>query len=798
MRYFYLFIFLIASCGVKMPNPESRVTFISEKTSSNRSDDEQLADAMMAGLVDFQTVKPLFNENCVSCHNSTRSVGGFDFSKYPSNAVSLTDATEIYFGAAKGAVTVSRMPPQPLDSDTRFVFATLLKIFVENKAKENISNAIRIDEKNMLSEIKKLSAAIKIYEERKRNLGGSKIVNFDDHVRPLMQDYCLGCHTASPRWNLSSYEAASYEADKNTEKKWTTVVKLVASDYMPPKSQDTAVLKQTLRAWQEAGFPQSAQSARLTLTNPSIIENFICEDPKKLPVAYVNRLTTYQYLSMLRKGVGNDDMVNSSAKGLIQDNFANGAPNIGAMVSRDKLESYVDVALNLSRKIVNDKPTLYRLFPCLNTTDANAVFNCVNTNMVMQFAQTIWRRPVREPERAKFEAMYHEGISKNVGNDVIYVTILSSIFASPNTFMHSESALAGGRIDANQRKLLLSKWDLANKISILISDSRASTTLVTRSDEYLTTGSSATIETELNGLLNSNWTIFYGRFARAWLKLDSMPLPQIEGLDPAQSLALKSAMTDEIRYTVAYVFHNEQTFEDLFKTRATNVSNLKLKEIYGASVEPGPALTTIPDSRPGGILLRAGLLTTDSISGKIVPRGAKFYSILFGRSLVAPAITDPNILKLMDDAELKKATHSSRWFYDTVTKAAASCAACHNVINPAGYALQQYDGSGKFRGDGETKSGVYMPYDLASKMFFRDGTTTLVNGPTEYSNAAASSQEVRILFVKTLYEYLTGKTSDRLNACLQQKMLHMIEEKRPLKELVRTVFLSEEFRTKAY
>jgi hypothetical protein len=100
------------------------------------------------------------------------------------------------------------------------------------------------------------------------------------------------------------------------------------------------------------------------------------------------------------------------------------------------------------------------------------------------------------------------------------------------------------------------------------------------------------------------------------------------------------------------------------------------------------------------------------------------------------------------------AMRTNRQMLEAFTQAKGSvCEGCHaNLINPLGFAFENYDGLGKFRTT--EKSGL--PIDASSKYMLSDGEVTF-NGAVELMRAMASGRQAHECYAQHLFEYLYGR-----------------------------------------
>jgi len=93
------------------------------------------------------------------------------------------------------------------------------------------------------------------------------------------------------------------------------------------------------------------------------------------------------------------------------------------------------------------------------------------------------------------------------------------------------------------------------------------------------------------------------------------------------------------------------------------------------------------------------------------------------------------------------------------------CQGCHRMIDPVGFALENYDAVGQYR---TTENSVTI--DASGKI---PGATDNVNGAVQLAQQLADSQQVQQCFAQHWVEYGFGRTlrsSSPEDACLQEKV----------------------------
>ena len=230
-------------------------------------------------------------------------------------------------------------------------------------------------------------------------------------------------------------------------------------------------------------------------------------------------------------------------------------------------------------------------------------------------------------------------------------------------------------------------------------------------------------------------------FAFEWLKVRDMAALEPDPFTyPSFDGALRTAFRREMEMFVDSVFREDHSVVDLLSANYTFV-NERLAAHYGIENVRGDQFrrVTLPDPNRFGLLGKGAVLMVTAYPNRTSPvlRGAYILENLAG---TPPSPPPPNVEAFKENKE-GEAPKTIREIMET-HRANPTCNACHGVMDPLGFSLENFDTVGSYRSmDRFTRTKI----DTSGKLV--DGTA--VNGPSDLRNALLRRPEQ---FVQTFTE----------------------------------------------
>ena len=407
---------------------------------------------------------------------------------------------------------------------------------------------------------------------------------------------------------------------------------------------------------------------------------------------------------------------------------------------------------------------------------------------LLRFAQRAWRRPLSTPEKDRLESFWTQNLSQGTSEEAIVLTV-AGILQSPGFVYRTE---LGRPSESVGQAIPLSDWEMASKLSFFFWDSIPDGLLF----EAASRGELSTVE-EVEAqarrmLEDPRARSMVVRFHEQWLETE-----KIHGVAPARStygpmygispeppldttgdgdwptimLPIRNSMEAETQLFVEKtIFDGEGTLKALLTDHHGYMSQ-ETELIYGPDsiILEGPtvnwdyggvyfsqgsnqSLTLYPTEYPAnqrpGILTQPSVLAVGSYTVHPAPiiRGTRILERVACQHLGAPppgaeAAVPPD----SDEAE---GTNRER---TEVATSADVCAGCHQIINPPGFAFENFDAMGHWRDEDNGK-----PVDASGNFTLSGGENLNFVDVSDFVHQLAESVQVQECYVLRWARYATG------------------------------------------
>jgi hypothetical protein len=389
-----------------------------------------------------------------------------------------------------------------------------------------------------------------------------------------------------------------------------------------------------------------------------------------------------------------------SGYAVVTNDYYFGAPSVESIM--------VGGPYAVSNATRGDSPSRRKIFTCRPTTAA-AELPCA-TKILSTLATRAYRRPLSDADVQTLVGFYKEGRA-SADFDRGIQRGLERILSAPSFLFRLERTPRDARGGAPHR---LSDLELASRLSFFIWSSIPDDTLL----DLAARGrlkDPAEIDRQVRRMLaDPRAAALADNFAMQWLKLGKLAsVKPDEYAFPEFDENLRDAMQQETRQFIRSQLQDDRSIVDLIGSDYTFV-NERLARHYGIPNIYGSRLRRVAfnDGVRGGLLGQASVLTVTSYPNRTSPvvRGRWLLENMLG---APPPPPPPDVPALNEE----QATHAKS-LRDRMEEHRRNpvCASCHVRMDPLGFALENFDGLGKFRtvSDG-------LPIDAEASL--PDGTT---------------------------------------------------------------------------
>lgn len=391
---------------------------------------------------------------------------------------------------------------------------------------------------------------------------------------------------------------------------------------------------------------------------------------------------------------------------------------------------------------VSDTPSRRKIFTCRPTAGADEL-PCVK-KIVGSLARQAFRRPVNETDYEALLNFYQAG--RNEGSfDSGIRTVIQAIVASPEFVFRFERVPAGAAPGTNYR---ISDLELASRLSYMLWSTAPDDQLIALASQGKLKDP-AVLEKQVHRLLaDPRAESLSTNFAYQWLRLQNLKdvSPDLF-LYPDFDRTLSQSMLRETEMLFSSIVREDRNITDLLTANYTFVDE-RLARHYGIPNILGNRFrrVTLTDPNRFGLLGQGSVLLLTSTATRTSPvqRGKYVMEVLLG---TPPPPAPPNVPALKEAADLSK-PQSVRERMEQ-HRSNPACASCHKLMDPIGFALENFDAVGSWR---INDSGFRV--DASGQMF--DGAK--LDGPISLRQAVLNhSADYISTFSENLLAYGLGR-----------------------------------------
>lgn len=572
---------------------------------------------------------------------------------------------------------------------------------------------------------------------------------FKGSVTPVLKTYCSPCHQnrRPTRAGVNFDPAFKAPGHAAFTDQWKRSAARVKAHDMPPKDapQPSDAERQIIIAWVD----------KVKYLSPPDPGPFV-----------IRRLTKTEYANTLHDLFG----VPPSLADSLPDEVS-GAGYLNSL-SPLQLEQYLAIADKVLAQL--SPATQKRLFPPRATPRAIA----------RSLAFKAYRRPPTEAELDVLLAAYDLARRNQQTHAQGLHFLLKAILVSPQFLFITPATAATSATGI----VPLDDYQLASRLSYLLWATMPDDQLLTLATQG-TLHEPAVLKAQTQRLLNHprSRALFDG-FGAQWLGVGGLSKQVFDpAVFPQVTPALRQAMYDEARLFFESLLRENQSVLRFVDGNYTYL-NQPLAALYGLDKSvKGPHMRKVllRDPNRGGLLGMPAVLAATSFPNRTSPvkRGVWVLEQLLGEHVPA---APPNVpaLDQQDQASVTKLTTRQR---TELHRTNPVCANCHQLLDPIGFGLENFDGIGQWR----TREPNGEPIDAAGEL---PGGKRFTSPQDLKAILAARTSDISRNLVERLLAYALGRRLEGYDEIVVDKMMEGIAaDDHRLRSIINAVVTSYPF-----
>lgn len=445
------------------------------------------------------------------------------------------------------------------------------------------------------------------------------------------------------------------------------------------------------------------------------------------------------------------------------------------LVTSSHIEQYMKAAEALAQKGVEN---IGKIVPCDYNADPSG---CART-FVTTFGERVFRRPLTDPEVAKYT-----GLVTGQGSFSDGMRVALQVFLSSPYFLY-RFEIGAPRGDGT---FALSPYEVASALSYSLWGTMPDTQLFEAAKSGKLGNATGVAEQARRLLADARAREIMGTFALQWLGVERvLTADKSTSLFPSYGLAQRQGFAEETKRFVTHVmFDGTGKYPELL-TSGYTFANDATASVYGLPTGLGQTMTKVdqPAERRAGLLGHGSVLASYAHSDQSSPirRGLFVRETLLCQEFGQPPANAGGVPDIDPNATTRErfAQHTA----DTV------CRSCHQYIDDVGFGFERFDAIGKYRDNENGK-----PIDASGNMNDVEGMGTKTTSPyatlPELAAILAESHSAKACFAAQVHRFTTGREESVSDLCALRNFEKSFESSGwDMRELVVTVLASDAFR----
>lgn len=314
------------------------------------------------------------------------------------------------------------------------------------------------------------------------------------------------------------------------------------------------------------------------------------------------------------------------------------------------------------------------------------------TQILRPLIRLAYRRPVTNKDLAVPLRFFKQRFKAD-GFEAGIETALSAVLVNPHFLLRAEKDPEGLKAGSAYR---LSSIELASRLSFFLWSSIPDEELLALAERGQLTDPTALKSQVQRMLQDQRSQSLVNNFAAQWLYLRNLDSFQPDRrLFPNFDDNLRHALRRETELLFESVLRENRSVLDLLSTDTTFLNerlakHYEIPHVFGSHFRP---VSMPKNSHRGGLLRHGSILAVTSYATRTSPtiRGNWILENILGTPAPPPP---PNVPSLKDKTASSAVTIRERL---AEHRANPACASCHNLMDPVGFSLENFDAVGRWR-----------------------------------------------------------------------------------------------------
>ncbi len=475
----------------------------------------------------------------------------------------------------------------------------------------------------------------------------------------------------------------------------------------------------------------------------------------------LQRLTHSQYNHTVRDLLGDQSQ---PANQFPKEDFIRGFQNQseGQGISPLQAEAYSAAAERLARLAFRSGDTR----GLLPTQPQSAGDETAARAFIKSFGLRAFRRPLSAAEEVKYLRLLEQGatlIGQEQSEQDRFLSgagvVVEAMLQSPNFLYRLPMQLTHSANGASDQQAAQS-YALASRLAYVLWDTMPDEVLFLAAERGELV-SAAQVESQIRRmLLDPRADQGLHEFLSQWLRFDRVLTATRDRRRYREfNSEIAAAMVEETTRLFDHLVKHDQNFMEFFTANYTFI-NAPLAQLYGLP-EPAGEFDRVeypPESGRSGILGHGTFLVSTSKPSETSPtaRGLYIRNQLMAQEIAPPP---PGVNSVLPEiAEDKPLTNRQRLEVHLNSEA---CASCHRLIDPIGYAFEQYDAIGVFHERvqftfGTREKPVTKELDVDTSAYIQGMPDSQFSRPGELGKLLAASETCQRCVVKQFFSLCHG------------------------------------------